>query len=65
MTVLRYKTFLDVFKKSDEEQNNGEQNIAETIESLEVKPEEESKNEEVKVQPFTMPFDYNFFTIVT
>ena len=39
----------DVFKKPDEEQNNGEQNTAEPIENLEANPEE-SKNEEVKTQ---------------
>jgi hypothetical protein len=42
----------DAFKKPDEEQNNGEQNTAEPIQNLEAKPEEESKNEEAKTQPF-------------
>ena len=42
----------EVFKKPDEEQNNGEQNTAEPIENVEVKPEGECKNEEVKVKPF-------------
>jgi predicted RNase H-like nuclease (RuvC/YqgF family) len=50
-SVEVYKVF-DAFKKPDEEQNNAEQNTAEPIENLEVKPGEESKNEEVKVQSF-------------
>ena len=39
----------DVFKKPDEEQNNGEQNTAEPIENLEANPEE-GKNEDAPTQ---------------
>jgi predicted RNase H-like nuclease (RuvC/YqgF family) len=46
-------TVFDIFKKPDEEQNNGEQNTAEPCENLEENYKEENQSEEMNTQePF-------------